>query len=109
MFKPPIGRLFCCVVFVFPFGSIIRDTHSEVIIGKAAEVGRLTVSRILRELADEGKLEWMGNCPNDPQQFYKGERQRDELAYCLLLTAYCAGAPGCFRAFALSFERPPKQ
>ena len=38
---------------------------------EAAEVGRLTASRVLRELADADKLEWVGSSPNDPQQFYK--------------------------------------
>ena len=71
MFKPPIGRLFCCVVFIVSFGSMIRSIRSKVVIGKAAGVEILTASRILRELADEGKPERMRSSPNDPQQVYK--------------------------------------
>lgn len=71
MFKPPIGRLFCYQFSFSLFGSTIRNIRNEVVIDKAAGVGRLTASRILRELADEGKLEWMRSSPNDPQQFYK--------------------------------------
>ncbi len=35
MFKPPIGRLFCCMVFISPSRSVIRNSRSEVVIGKA--------------------------------------------------------------------------
>ena len=36
MFKPPIGRLFCVLVFIVSFGSIIRNIRSKVVIGMTA-------------------------------------------------------------------------
>ena len=48
-----------------------RVTTKEL--AEATGVGRLTASRVLRELADEDKLEWVGSSPNDPQQFYKAK------------------------------------
>ncbi len=44
-------------------------------LAEATGVGRLTASRILRELADAGKLEWVGSGPNDPQQFYRANSE----------------------------------
>ena len=70
----PMGGFFVAWSSLPPFGPITRNTRSEVVTGKAAGVGRLTASRTLRELADEGKLERDGEQPKRPAAVLQGER-----------------------------------
>ncbi len=51
-------------------GKVTRRTLSE-----ATGIGRDTARSILRNLVDEGILEWVGNSPNDPHQYYRLSKQ----------------------------------